>query len=128
MSGGEEGRRGTRSVERRMERTPGSEVRRSEVARSLRGSSSVYRSIPGVPTLPHTPADRRSASERVLLRSDLTCLVAIRKLTLYCCTLFSSRRVTILRAFVRIYVYIFNLFQSDVVIFLVGKLSISSFL
>jgi len=31
------------------ERTPGSEVRRSEVARSLRGSSSVYRGIPGVP-------------------------------------------------------------------------------
>lgn len=34
------------------ERTPGSEVRRSEVARSLRRSSSVYRSVPGVPVFP----------------------------------------------------------------------------
>lgn len=41
-------------VEENGKRTPGSEVRRSEVARSLRGSSSVYRDIPGVPILPHT--------------------------------------------------------------------------
>lgn len=41
-------------VEENGKRTPGSEVRRSEVARSLRGSSSLYRGIPGVPILPHT--------------------------------------------------------------------------